>query len=107
MALSMDWTFTQLRKVYKQQPQLVDTAVRQMLQDSPDLTWSLVIAAYQDGEINLGKAAELLGLHELELREQFIELGIPLRLGPTDIAEARAEVEAMNSWFADETSPAA
>ena len=75
-----------------------------MLQTNPELTWSLVVSAYQDEEINLGKATELLGLHELELRDQFIELGIPLRLGPANVAEAQAEVQAMNSWFADKTS---
>ncbi len=72
MALSMDWAFPQLTKVYKQQPELVETAVQQMLQMTPDLTWSLVISAYQDEEINLGKAASLLDMHELELRDQFI-----------------------------------
>ena len=101
MALSMEWAFPQLTKVYKQQPELVETAVQQMLQATPDLTWSLVISAYQDEDINLGKAASLLGLHELELRDQFIKLGIPLRIGPATIAEAHAEVQAMDSWFVE------
>lgn len=57
-------------------------------------------SAYQDGQSNLGKAAELLGLPELELRDRFIELGIPLRIGPVDLAEARAEAEAVRAWFA-------
>jgi hypothetical protein len=48
----------------------------------------------------LGKATEFLGLHELELRERFLELGIPLCLGAADVAEARAEVEAVRSWYA-------
>jgi len=56
--------------------------------------------SYQERRINLGKAAELLGLHELELRQRFLELGIPLRLGPADLAEARAEVEAVRAWQA-------
>jgi len=51
----------------------------------------LVLDAYLGRQINLGKAAELLGLHELELRERFLELSIPLRLGPADLAEARSE----------------
>jgi predicted HTH domain antitoxin len=61
-----------------------------------------VVGAYEDRQINLGKAAELLGVTELELRQRFIELGIPLRVGPADLAEARAEVEAVRVWFADE-----
>jgi len=70
----------------------------------PDLKWSLVLSAYLDEEINLGKAAELLEVHELELRQQFIELGIPLRLGPPDEAAARAEVNAIKSWFNSNTN---
>ncbi|MDM8518787.1 UPF0175 family protein [Anaerolineales bacterium HSG6] len=69
----------------------------------PSLRWSIVVGAYQDEQINLGKAAELLELHELELRDRFIELGIPLRLGPATLAEAKAEVRAMQSWFDTKT----
>ena len=102
LAFAADWTFDYLTKLHKQQPKLVDTALQKMIESNPDIAWSLVVSAYLDEEINLGKAAELLGLHELELREQFLELGIPLRVGPADIAEAQAEGQALNSWFAQE-----
>ena len=36
---------------------------------------------------------------ELKLWDRFIELGIPLRIGPADLAEARAEVEGIHAWF--------
>jgi predicted HTH domain antitoxin len=97
-----DWTFAHLTKLHKRQPGLVDTALQEMLETNPDLTWSLVVSAYLDEEINLGKAAEMLDMHELELRERFIELGIPLRIGPATVAEAQAEVQALNSWFSRE-----
>ena len=99
MMWSPDWTFAQLAKLHKQQPRLVDRALQKMIASNAELAWSLVVTAYLDEEINLGKAAELLDLHELELRERFIELGIPLRIGPLDKAEARAEVQALDSWF--------
>ncbi len=92
MIWSADWTFAQLTKLHKQQPQLVDAALQKLIERDPDLAWSLVVSAYLDEEINLGKAAELLDLHELELRERFISLGIPLRIGPADRAQAQAEV---------------
>ena len=95
MIWSADWTFEQLTKLHKQQPQLVDAALQKLIENDPDLAWSLVVSAYLDEEINLGKAAELLDLHELVLRERFISLGIPLRVGPADRAEARAEVGAL------------
>jgi len=95
------WEVDQLFKLRQHQPTLVEQAVHRLVQEDEDIRWSVVVGAYQDGQINLGKAAELLNLHELELRHRFIELGIPLRLGPADLAEARAEVEAVRAWFAD------
>jgi predicted HTH domain antitoxin len=102
MIWSADWTFSHLSKLHKQQPKLVDDALQKMIADNPDLVWSLVVSAYLDEEINLGKAAEMLDMHELSLRERFIELGIPLRIGPATIAEARAEVQALDAWFSSE-----
>lgn len=58
-----------------------------------------IIQAYVNEEINLGRAAELLHMHELALREQFIELGISLRQGPADKVEAKAEADAVRHWF--------
>ncbi|MCB8926964.1 MAG: hypothetical protein H6652_15210 [Ardenticatenaceae bacterium] len=99
MMWSADWTFSHLTKLYKQQPTLVDAALQEMIERNPDLAWSLVVSAYLDEEINLGKAAEMLDLHELELRDRFIALGIPLRIGPANKSEAAAEAQALTSWF--------
>lgn len=99
MLWSTDWAFAHLTKLHKQQPKLVDNALQKMIESDSDLAWSLVVSAYLDEEINLGKAAEMLDVHELELRDRFIGLGIPLRIGPIDKAEARAEVQALSSWF--------
>ena len=54
--------------------------------------WDQTIAAYLDGHINLGRAAVLLGLSVYDLKERFLRLGIPLRLGPETVEDARAEV---------------
>ena len=70
-----------------------------LVQGDQELRWSRVVDAYRDGHINLGKAAELLGMHELELREHFTQLGIPLRVGPSDLAEAQAKADALGAWF--------
>jgi hypothetical protein len=51
-----------------------------------------------DEAINLGRAAELLNLHRLELQEQFLAQGIPLRLGVETIEEAQAEMAAISHW---------
>lgn len=99
LPFSDEWLVDELPKLYRERPDLVQPLLHRLLTESEELHWSLVVRAYQERRINLGKAAELLGLHELELRDRFLELGIPLRLGPTDLAEARAEVEAVRTWY--------
>jgi predicted HTH domain antitoxin len=94
-----EWQVEQLLKLRERQPDLVEPALRRLVEENDQIHWSVVVGAYQDRQINLGKAAELLGLTELALRDRFIDLGIPLRTGPADLAEARAEVEAMRAWF--------
>ena len=96
-----DWEVEQLFKLRKRQPELMAQAIRRLVQDDEDIRWSVVVGAYRDEQINLGKAAELLGVSELELRQRFIKLGILLRIGPADLAEARAEAEAVRAWFAE------
>jgi predicted HTH domain antitoxin len=105
--LSFPWVLQQLVKLRHQRPELVDTAISRLIEDDQELRWSLILNAYRDRQINLGKAAELLGMHELELRARFIQLGVPLRSGPSDLAEAQAEVDAIEAWFDAETADAA
>ena len=100
-----EWEVEQLLKLRERQPDLIEPALRRLVRENDDVRWSVVVGGYQDRQINLGKAAELLHMTELELRDCFIELGIPLRLGPADLAEARAEVEAMRTWFAHAIAP--
>ncbi len=59
----------------------------------------MIVTGYLNREINLGKAAELLEMEQLDLRQRFIELGIPLRFGSADLEEAQAEVAAARNWF--------
>lgn len=98
---SEGWKLDQLVKLRDRQPELVEAAVSRLIREDQEIRWSVAVGAYQEGQVNLGKTAELLGVTELELRERFIELGIPLRIGPADLAEARAEVEAVRAWFRD------
>jgi predicted HTH domain antitoxin len=93
--LNLQWELYQLVRL--RQPDLLDMALRQVMAANEGLRWSMVVGAYLDGQISLGKAAELLNLHSLQLRERFLKLGIPLRVGPADAAEARAEVASARS----------
>jgi predicted HTH domain antitoxin len=56
------------------------------------------LAHYLAEAISLGRAAELLDLSWLDLRTRCLRLDVPLRAGPTDVDEARADVEAAEAW---------
>jgi len=72
----------------------VATAVSQVQEDT-QVAWDLVIAAYLDGHISLGRAADLLHLNRFDLTIRFNRLGLPLRVGPASAEEALAEAEAL------------
>ena len=93
------WEMEQLSKLSQIRPDLVGPALHRLLADDDELRWAVVIGAYLDRQINLGRAAERLQMHELELRARFVQLGIPLRIGPVDIVEAQAEVDVMRAWL--------
>ena len=57
--------------------------------------WNVVVAAYLDGDISLGRAAELLHLSRFELMQSFNQSGISLRLGSATAEEAQADLEAL------------
>jgi prevent-host-death family protein len=70
---------------------------------APQARWDAVIAAYLSGHINQGRAATLLSLSTYELDERFRRLGIPRRVGPATIEEAREEVAAALALKPDQT----
>lgn len=102
-AIANDWWVRELPRLTSERPDLLQRLVHGLLENDTELRWSVVIQAYQERRINLGKAAELLGVPELVLRERFVELGIPLRIGPVNLDEARAEVEAVRAWYDEQT----
>jgi len=57
--------------------------------------WNLVVHAYLDGDISLGRAAALLGLSRFDLLGRLDRLGAPLRLGPVDENNAIADWQAL------------
>jgi prevent-host-death family protein len=70
----------------------LDHAVREA-GGGPQARWNLVLGAYLDQHINLGRAAVLLGLSTYELGESFRRLDVPRRIGPETEAEAQAETD--------------
>jgi predicted HTH domain antitoxin len=52
--------------------------------------WNRVVAAYLDGDINLGRTADLLGLQRFDLMDRLDRLGLPLLAGALSREEALA-----------------
>jgi len=51
-----------------------------------------LLRRYLDAEISLAKLADMLDISRFELTERFQRLGVPLRIGPANLDEAREEV---------------
>ena len=66
--------------------------------DSPQNVYDLVMAYYLAGAISTGKAAELLDLPWLDLRNRFIRLDVPIKLGAEDESEALSEARAARKF---------
>ena len=92
----MMWIVDELRKLSEFQPNVVEEILQDIREKHPDLHRPMVIGAYIDDKISLGKAAELLGITRNELEREFKEKGIPLRaLHKEDVI---AEVDAIKKW---------
>jgi prevent-host-death family protein len=52
--------------------------------------WNRVMTAYLDGDINLGRTADLLGLQRFDLMDRLDRLGLPLLAGALTREEALA-----------------
>lgn len=87
----------QLEKAYQLKPEEVEKALIERLSQDKRLWRELVVGAYLDGEISLAKAAELLGRHPVELRQEFLQAGIPVRIGSQSLEEAQAELAAFEA----------
>jgi len=99
---SEPWLLRQLSYLQNRHPEMVNPILDKLLTEDEAVRWALVVNAYLDEQINLGKAAELLELPEVVLRKKFVEMGIAIRQGSASVEEAKAEVDAMRSWFSEE-----
>jgi predicted HTH domain antitoxin len=99
----VDYRITRaVMRYYAQQPEIdveEGLADRQVAGTSdPQERFNLVLAHYLAGAISLGRAAELLELPWVDLRTRFQRLDVPLRVAPSDLQEARLDVEVAEAW---------
>jgi len=86
-------------RLYSTTDEVIQDALRHLLRTRGDLRVQLAVHRYQSEEISLAKAASLAGVSWAQMRDILIEQGIPLRLGPETIEEAREEVQALRDYF--------
>jgi len=74
---------------------LVQEAVRIMWQERPSVRMAVAAHRYQTEELSVARAATLAGVSFDQMKEFLAEQGIPLRLGPETLEEAKAELDAL------------
>ncbi|NJF25208.1 UPF0175 family protein [Thermococcus sp. Bubb.Bath] len=74
------WMLREFEKV----AQLMPERALSLIKEDKELFMEIVISAYLDGLISLGKAAEVLGVTREEVIEEFKHRGIPIRTPDRD-----------------------
>jgi len=92
----MIWVLDELKKISEIQPEIIKNLLGEIRRSNFDLYKSIVVGAYVDGRISLGKAAELLGLTRIELQRELKEKGVPIRISSKE--DVMAEAEAVKLW---------
>ncbi len=92
----MVWVIEELRKLSEIKPEAIEEILDDVKNRSPEIFKSLVISAYLDGKISIGKAAEMLGIPRITLQKEFRDKGIPIRVISKE--DVIAEVEAIRAW---------
>ncbi len=91
----MAWVIEELQKISEIKPETIGNILEDIKNRSPEIFKSLVISAYVDGKISIGKAAEMLDVTRIELQKEFKNKGVPLRVVCEE--DVIAEVEAIRS----------
>ena len=85
---TLPFLLKQLERIAQVEPEAIERLLVLLPKQFPELWQAVVIGAYLDDEINLSKAAELLGKHNIELRRNFKKQGIPVKMGTRSLEEA-------------------
>ncbi len=82
---AIDWEVNQLvkSKLFPDEKAVLRSALRALFQSKPEIKRQMIVSAYSNGEISLGKAAELLGCSHEEMKELLRESGVFIHLGPS------------------------
>lgn len=79
-------------QLYPSEEEAVQDAFRHLLRSRPEARLQLALHRYQAEGISLAKAAHLAGMSWAQMRDILRERGVELRLGPTELEEAKEEI---------------
>lgn len=84
-----NWELRQLVKsgLYPDEQAALRSALRALFQVNPKTKLRMIISAYEAGDIGLGKAAEMLGVSQEEMKDILREEGAGIHLGPQTVEE--------------------
>jgi len=80
-----------------QQDVEIDEAVLKKAASNVQARYDLILGHYLALHLSLARAGELLGMSSHELRLRLARLGIPLRVGPRTMEEAKEEAQAIEN----------
>jgi len=85
----VSWEIKQLVKsgLYPDERAALRSALRALFQLNPQTRLRMIVSAYEAGDISLGKAAEMLGVSQEEMKDILREEGAEIHLGPQTIEE--------------------
>lgn len=81
--------------VYPDADTAMQEALRVLWQERPAVRINVAIHRYRTEGLSVAKAAALAGVSFDRMKEILSERGVPLRLGPETLEEARAELDSL------------
>ena len=90
---SIEWEVNQLVKarLFPDEQSVLRSAMRSLFEAKPELKRKMVVTGYTNGEISLGKAAQIMGVSQEEMKD-IIRKGGQIHLGPLTIDELKQDV---------------
>ncbi|WP_291323452.1 UPF0175 family protein [Desulfonatronospira sp.] len=84
---TIDWEVNQLVKsrLFPDEKAVLRSALRALFQAQPEIRRRMITSAYSRGEISLGKAAEIMGSSQEEMKDILREEGVNIHLGPETV----------------------
>lgn len=99
MSIQNDWNVHQLIKagLYADPDAVLRSALEALFTLHPEQKLKMVAAAYEAGDISLGKAAELYGVSHEEMKDLLRQAGAQIHLGPESEDELTREIPTFES----------